>query len=165
MGRKTPQGRTGKLVRPLTHRITNRFTLKEGLKLTTANLVVSNCSTEFDQTKGLKNLSPRRQRIFRGHNLIHTCFRNSKTSNGFCIIQIKCTFISGMKKRTELYESYSMTLTPCREDFTVETPPRSPSPCIICRPYHHVNHCKYRLSAHFSAKFTDNKISSSEYSF
>ena len=52
MGRKTPQGRTGKLIRPLTNRITNRFTIKEGLKLTTANLVVSNCSTEFDQTKG-----------------------------------------------------------------------------------------------------------------
>ena len=53
MGRKTPQGRTGKLMRPLKNRITNRrFTLKEGLKLTTANLVVSNCSTEFDQTNG-----------------------------------------------------------------------------------------------------------------
>ena len=52
MGRKTPQGRAGKLIRPLTTRITNRFTNRDGLRLTTANLVVSNCSTESDQTKG-----------------------------------------------------------------------------------------------------------------
>lgn len=52
MGRKTPQGRAGKLIRPLTNRITNRFTNRDGLRLTTANLVVSNCSTESDQTKG-----------------------------------------------------------------------------------------------------------------
>lgn len=52
MGRKTPQGRAGKLIRPLTNRITNRFTNRDGLRLTTANLVVSNCSDESDQTKG-----------------------------------------------------------------------------------------------------------------
>ena len=56
MGRKTPQGRAGKLIRPLANRITNRFTNRDGLRfttrLTTANLVVSNCSTESDQTKG-----------------------------------------------------------------------------------------------------------------
>ena len=39
MGRKTPQGRAGKLIRPLTNRITNRFTNRDGLRLTTAYLV------------------------------------------------------------------------------------------------------------------------------
>ena len=52
MGRKTPQGRAGKLIRPLTNRITSRFTNRDGLRLTTANLVVSNCSSESDQNKG-----------------------------------------------------------------------------------------------------------------
>ena len=57
MGRKTPQGRAGKLIRPLTNRITNRFTNRDGLRLTTANLVVSNCSDESDQTKGKSTAS------------------------------------------------------------------------------------------------------------